>query len=1260
MNKINDRWYRFSKILIRLMVCIYFLLSFSTSVFSQNWLWAKSVNGAAFIADEGYSVSADANGNVFVTGDFNSGSITFGSVTLIRASGGFTACDVFIAKYDASGNALWAKSAGGPGGFSGGTNIGYSVSADASGNAFVTGYFSGSPLTFGTIILSKTGSAFDIFIAKYDSNGNILWAKNAGGANDDKGYSVSADPIGNVFVTGSFKSPTISFGTIILTNMNVNFADIFIAKYDASGNILWAKNIGGTDNDEGSSVSADLGGNIFVTGYFQSPTITFGTTILTNAAISKTDIFITKYDASGNLLWVNNAGGTGNDGGFSVSRDPVGSVFLTGYFDSPGISFSSITLTSVGAKDMFITKYDAGGNVLWVKSGGGIGIDVGYSVSADANGNVFVGGAFTNTTTITFDATTLTPPVGSVDPIFILKYDVNGNLLCTSILASGGDDAFGISADPFGNAFIEADFGMSPFTVGSSSMVRTGASIENIFVAKYTCVSNTLTASASPTSPLCNGQCNGKSTVTAFGGTSPYKYNWSSGQTTQTVTGLCVGNYTVIVTDALSAMVTATVSITQPTVLTVSLTATSLTCFENNSGTATAIPMFGTSPYSYSWNNTKTESPINNLSAGNYTVTATDKNGCTVIGSVIVTQPTAISTSVTATVSQCFQSDGSATIIASGGTGSYTYAWSNGATTPIATGLVSAIYQFTVTDANGCTKTDNIQISNFPGVTAQIISSTPVTCFGLFNGALTIDGTGGVTPYSFKWSNGFTTNTITGLSGGLFSATVTDGSGCTSSTSTTVSEPALLSATVVANNASCFGGNNGTANITASGGTGLFTYNWNPGGKTTSTIMNLGSGTYSITVTDSNGCTFFQTTSIIQPTELTATVTSTAATCGNNNGTANVTASGGTGLFTYNWNPGGKTTQGITGLATGTYSLTVTDANGCDLTQTISILNFNGPNAVISHTNILCNGLCTGIAFASGTGGTQPYIYSWTGGGQTTSVVTNLCAGTYTVVVTDINSCTSKGVVTITEPTVISITITSTPAKCTSASGTASANTSGGTSGYTYSWNNGQTLQTATGLTLGNYTLTVTDVNSCKQTQTVSVTQISVSTAAATANPATIIKGESIILNASGGGTYQWAPAGSLNCSTCVSPLATPTANTIYCVFVTDINSCTDSACIAITVEIPCEPLFIPNAFSPNDDGENDILFVIGNCIKKLELKIYDRWGEKVFETADPTQGWDGSYIGKAENTAMFTYYISATLSNNEKITKTGNISLIK
>lgn len=457
-------------------VVIYFL---NCTVYAQHWDWAKSGNGTGTSNNKGSSVCVAVSGNVFVTGFFTSSTITFGSTTLTNTG----SADIFIVKYDANGNVLWAKSIGGS---IGGGEGGSSVSADANDNVFLTGNFYSPTITFGSTTLTNAGY-YDMFIAKYDTNGNALWAKSAGGINGDYGSSVSADANGNVFVTGGFSSPTISFGTTTFTKSGVS--KVFVVKYDANGNVLWAKSAEGWASfDAPYSVSADAGGNVLVTGAFESSVITFDSITLINGGGGNS--FIAKFDSTGNILWAKSSHGTGSDEINSVCSDENGNAFVTGWFDSPTLTFGSTTLINSGIYNIFTAKYDVYGNILWARSAGGSGDDEGCSVSSDGT-NVFVSGKFLSSS-LTFGSFILTPPIGSSDPMFLVKYDANGNPLCASALASGGGNNNSVSADLLGNAYVGSDFAINSFIVGIDTLQLT--SLRNVFVAKYFCDGNLPTA----------------------------------------------------------------------------------------------------------------------------------------------------------------------------------------------------------------------------------------------------------------------------------------------------------------------------------------------------------------------------------------------------------------------------------------------------------------------------------------------------------------------------------------------------------------------------------------------------------------------------------------------------------------------------------------------------------------------------------------------------------------------------------------------
>jgi len=856
------------------------------------------------------SVCTDASGNSFVAGNFQSPTMTLGSITLTSAGSSFM--NVFIAKYDVNGNVLWAKNAGGD--FNSAVS---SITTDKNGNALVTGYFGSTTLTFGNITLTNDGpygSNYDVFVVKYDSNGNVLWAKNAGGTYSgclSVGNSVSTDANGDVLVTGYFTG-AIDFSTISLSSKTGS--ETFLVKYDASGNILWVRQSVGTGSHEnkGNAVHTDGNGNVFITGIFADSAITFGAFTITNTSVpGYLDLFLAKYDASGNVLWVKGAAGKGNDQGFSVATDASGNVFITGSFDGNTLTLGSIPLTIIYPTflNMFIAKYDANGNVLWAKNAGGYwGGCMGMSLNTESNGNIFVTGVF-GSSTMMFGNTLLNNP-GINSSLFLVKYDPNGNVLCASSLKIGSSNSSlngssgGVSADMFGNAYLAGGFASDPFIVGNTALHTTS---QSVFVAKYSC--SNFAATISTVNPYCNKQCTGTATATPLGGTAPYKYNWSNGQITQTITGLCAGTYTLIIRDANNNYsATNIITITQPSAVTLT-TATTNFCI-GGSGSATVNASGGTPAYSYSWNTGQSTSAITGLSAGTYSVVITDANGCINSTTATITSlptPTGI---ITGNTKIC--ADQSTTLTASGG--GY-YSWNTGTTgsSIIVSPTTSTTYSVSV--SNGyCSDDTSVTVIVNPLPQATISGNTSI-CSGQNT---TLNASGGGTYY---WSNSSTSNSISvsPSANTSYSVTITSVNGCTNTANANITVTPMPVALVSPNTTICSGK---TVSLNASGG---ISYIWSSGQITSSiTVTPALNTTYSVIIANGNCKDTASTTVTVNPSPV-------ATTSGNitiyQGQSTTLSANGG---VNYLWNTG-ATTKVITVApsATTVYCVTVTSANNC-------------------------------------------------------------------------------------------------------------------------------------------------------------------------------------------------------------------------------------------------------------------------------------------------------------------------------------------
>jgi gliding motility-associated-like protein len=473
--------------------------------------------------------------------------------------------------------------------------------------------------------------------------------------------------------------------------------------------------------------------------------------------------------------------------------------------------------------------------------------------------------------------------------------------------------------------------------------------------------------------------------------------------------------------------------------------------------------------------------------------------------------------------------------------------------------------------------------------------------------------------------------------------------------------PTINTSVTTQTNVSCFGGTDGSATVSASGGTAPYNYTWSPGTLSGATQSNLAAGTYSINITDAANCTASMTVIITQPSALTATTSATPTPCGQSGGGASLTPTGGTAPYTYLWSSG-QTTSSISSVAAGPYSVVVTDALGCQATINLTINSDNGP--VLSVSGIVgvdCANDTDGSATVDVTGGTAPYSYLWTPGNFNTATVSTLSGGTYTVTVTDAGDCVSSIEVIIPSGPEIEVTGVVTNTTCGVAEGAIALTTTGGTGTLSYEWSpNGETTASISGLIGGTYVAEVTDANGCVQTESFVVGVLG--SLPLTVSPLTeqITQGESVDITVSGGVTYAWSPSAGLSCADCPNPTATPSVTTTYTVIATDDFGCTGSADVIILVEQLCGDLFIPTIFSPNDDGLNDVECVMGGCIATMNFAIFNRWGEKVFETQDQSMCWDGTYKGKMVNSGVFVYKFNAVLLDGTEVVRSGNINVVR
>lgn len=514
---------------------------------------------------------------------------------------------------------------------------------------------------------------------------------------------------------------------------------------------------------------------------------------------------------------------------------------------------------------------------------------------------------------------------------------------------------------------------------------------------------------------------------------------------------------------------------------TVTLTANNPLCSTGNTGSIVSN-VVGTSPYVYAWSNSGTGTSITNLAAGTYNVTVTDGNGCTSSSSAALTVPAALAIAGAVTQPTCTNSSGSITVSATGGTGTRTFSWSNGASGSTLSNLSAGTYTATVTDANGCTASMSFTVNSISGISISG-TITPISCASFTNGAISVVATGGIGNKTFTWSNGASGASISNLSAGNYVVTATDAAGCTATNTFTLVAPAAITLTSNIVHATCHGGTNGSISVTATGGTGNKSYSWS-NGMTGSSISNLAAGIYNLTVTDANGCIKLQSFTVNQPQPLVTNLTEFDIACSDEFGSAMMAPSGGTAPYSYVWSSGGNSAT-IGMLSVGEYTGTVTDANGCAASASFTITASSALSVAISKTDISCHGADDGSAVALSNGGTGIYTYEWNNGASASNIQ-NLQAGTIGVIVTDSEGCQGTATAVITEPEVLSIAIFKQDEQCFGMhNGSATATALGGSAPYTFTWSNGENASTMIGLTGGTYNLIVTDANGCMVSESI-------------------------------------------------------------------------------------------------------------------------------------------------------------------------------
>ena len=662
-----------------------------------------------------------------------------------------------------------------------------------------------------------------------------------------------------------------------------------------------------------------------------------------------------------------------------------------------------------------------------------------------------------------------------------------------------------------------------------------------------------------------------------------------------------------------------------------------------------------------------------------YIANVTDFNGCPAADTAYLGQPTPVTATIISTDSViCFgQSNGFANVLAAGGRPPYHYGWSgSNSVDSFAADLAAGAQTVTVTDASGCTALASFTIFQPTQILINAIDTTPSHCATSHDGSAIALVSGGSPAYIYTWDGTVGNVADSGLVPGNHTLLVTDSKGCTQSSPFLINTQYVLNILMTADSVSCNGGSDGLAFTTVLNGFPNYIYSWSPSASTSDSATGLSAGTQNVTVTDTYGCTATSSIMVNQPNPITDVPFFSDPLCtSQQNGKVWITAGGTVGPYTYTFNGVVHAiTDTVFNLAAGTYNFTVTDGRGCTKADAVTLTDpsqLQVPQPSVKA--ITCANAVNGEILVSPTGGTLPYTYSWSPGGYTANQENNLGPATYTIAVSDRNGCSVSVSVTLTAPPPITAQLFIDSTSCPGSSdGHIMILASGGTPGfiipYTYSigGTNYQIENNFYSIAAGTYQIFVMDSEGCILDTTASVYQPQPVTASINPLDSLIPLGSSIQLFSviSNGTTqavnsYSWSPASGLSCIDCPNPIASPYQSTQYYLTVNYGKNCV--ATTSNTIEVGHGEVYIPNAFTPNGDGVNDVFSVYGIGLESVGLKIFNRWGEKIFDSGDNQwASWDGTYQGVLQPVGVYVYYAELMFLDGTKKVKEGSITLIR
>lgn len=1091
---------------LKLYLVLILVIILKLNTYSQNWTISNHISSDIDVRL--YENIVDRNNNSYFTGIYK------GTINAITSKGDF---DLFIGKYNENFQIDWFKSIGGSL-----RDFNTEIILDTINNfLYQAGAFQDT-CTFsnGDTIISS--GDYDIFLNKFDLNGNLIWKKHfCKGPGNQKPTAIDIDKDNNIILAGQYADSAI-FSTDTLVNPGSN---LFISKFDTEGNIIWNKSIACESSSTKITALKAYSDGYYFDGYFRDDFfLDVGT--ITGTVPLKSDIFLYKTNFDGNGQWARRSYGSLHDVTGTITQDKYGNIYFTGYFDSNELTIDSTAsevsnkvLYNQGDFDFFIMKYNRNGNLIWSKSYGNTGRD--YCIKIKENNNLlYLGGYYTDTINLGND--TLTSSSTADRNLFVSTFDLNGNAIKSSSMGNsdGNETVQAIDINNNGEAIVGGNFSSSQINIGDSIYINSSSSF-NIFIAKY---NSELAASFTQTKNVsCNSGSDGELVVTPYFGTAPYTYDWShdAGLRDSTATGLIAGDYSVTVTDGVDSTSTIGVTLIEPDAFLFSPVITNVaTCSYSTEGAINLNTTGGNGGNEYVWEQSNggygveySTEDQNSLKIGTYSVTVTDNKSCTADTSINITGPAAITFGASVVTDyNGVGSEGAIDLEIAGGTGTpsaYTADWTGPdgytASTQDINTLEAGNYNITSTDNNSCTADTSFNVIN-KNIFYAYISSKKNACNGVADGRATVSyySPVGNTDISYLWdanAGNQTSVTAINLAGGhYYKVTVTDNVSSDESIDSVFIEQLTydFSGTLAGTeNLNCKDDNDGYINLTIdTEGELPYTYSWNTGAETQD-LSGLIAGNYNVTVVDNNECQFITSTWTINEPDFalsaSVSIVSEPLCYGDMNGELRVEAAGGKGTYTYQWDdPAFQTTQNADLLETGYYNVSVEDYKGCKASAGIYL---NQPESISINetiTDVKCFNGNDGSIQLEVSGGTPDFDYFWETTDGAGLIITDknqsaLEQGTYSFTATDAHNCTlSKNIVVSQPASAIGITVEDKTdiANCYGDNtGEITVNATGGTGALTYTLNPGASQTNGTGdfagLLAGTYSVDVTDENNC-------------------------------------------------------------------------------------------------------------------------------------------------------------------------------------